>query len=47
MINREHDLHRRRRGRNLAVLAALVAFAGLLFAVTVVKMGAQAGNPWG
>ena len=47
MLNREHELHRRRRGRNLAVLAALGGFAALLFAVTVVKLGANAGNPWG
>ncbi len=47
MINREHELHRRRRTRNLAVLAGLVGFAALLFTVTIVKLGANAGNPWG
>jgi hypothetical protein len=44
--NREHALHRRRRARNLATLAILVGFAALLFAVTIVKMGENAGNPW-
>ena len=46
MLQREHDLHKRRRGRNLATVALLGGFAALLFAVTVVKMGALAGNPW-
>lgn len=47
-MRREHELHSRRRGRNIGVLIALVAFIVLLFAVTVVKMGrdgATAGNP--
>lgn len=47
MLNREHELHRRRRSRNVAVFAALAAFAALLFAVTIVKLGGAAGNPWG
>ena len=47
MLHREHDLHRRRRGRNLAVLLGLAAFAALLFGVTIVKLGGNAGNPWG
>jgi len=45
--DREHELHRRRRGRNYAVLGVLVAFAALMFAVTIAKMGSHAGNPWG
>ena len=44
---REHELHRRRRGRNYAVLAVLAAFVVLMFAVTIAKMGSHAGNPWG
>lgn len=44
--DRDHELHRRRRTRNIATLALLAAFAALLFAVTVVKMGENAGNPW-
>jgi hypothetical protein len=47
MLHREHELHRRRRGRNVAVLAALAGFAVVMFAVTIAKLGAQAGNPWG
>lgn len=47
MIHQEHELHRRRRTRNVAVLVALAGFAALLFAVTIVKLGANAGNPWG
>lgn len=45
MLHREHELHRRRRGRNVAVLLVLAGFAVLLFAVTIVKMGGNAGNP--
>jgi hypothetical protein len=47
MIHREHELHRRRRGRNVAVLVALGGFAALLFVVTIAKLGGHAGNPWG
>ncbi|WP_333832237.1 hypothetical protein [Rubrimonas sp.] len=47
MIHREHELHARRRGRNLAVLAVLAGFVALVFAVTIVKLGGNAGNPWG
>lgn len=45
--SREHALHRRRRGRNYAVLGVLLAFVALMFAVTIAKMGSHAGNPWG
>lgn len=38
-------MHQRRKGRNYGVLAALGGLALLLFAVTIVKMGPQAGNP--
>lgn len=44
----EHELHRRRRGRNFGVLGALLAFAALIFAVTIVKIGegpGTVGNP--
>ena len=47
MLKREHELHTRRRPRNLAVLALLAGFAALLFVVTIVKMGGNAGNPRG
>ena len=38
MIARESEMHRRRRGRNFAVLAALLGFLVVVFAVTVVKV---------
>ena len=47
MLKRDHELHRRRRGRNMGVLLALLGVAALLFWVTIAKMGANAGNPWG
>ncbi len=46
-LRKDHDLHGRRRGRNLAVLAALLALVVLLFAVTIVKLGGNAMNPTG
>jgi hypothetical protein len=47
MVQKDHELHRRRRSRNIGVLVLLLAFVGLLYWVTVAKMGANAGNPWG
>lgn len=44
-MQREHELHQRRRGRNMGVLGVLVAFVLLLFAVTIVKLGPNAANP--
>ena len=44
-MRREHELHGRRRGRNWAVLGALVAMIVLLFAVTLVKLGPDGFNP--
>jgi len=35
-----HDLHRRRRARNLALAGVLFALVALFYAITVVKMGA-------
>ena len=46
-MRKEHELHRRRRGRNVGLLVVLLAFAALLFWVTIAKMGGSAGNPWG
>lgn len=37
-LNVEHDLHKRRRGRNLGVMAVLIAFVALVFLLTVVKV---------
>lgn len=46
MIGREeHDLHRRRRGRNMALGVVLVAFVALLFGVTIAKMGGNVIKP--
>ena len=33
------DLHRKQRGKNLALMAALLAFCVLVYLVTVVRMG--------
>ncbi len=46
-MHKDHDLHKRRRGRNIGLLIVLLAFVALIFAVTIVKMGPNAGNPWG
>ena len=46
-MRRDHELHGRRRGRNWAVLGALVALVALLFAVTLVKLGPGGTNPSG
>ncbi|RMD49220.1 MAG: hypothetical protein D6832_02225 [Alphaproteobacteria bacterium] len=37
-ISREHELHHRRKGRNIGLAVVLAAFVALIFAVTVVKM---------
>ncbi len=34
----EHELHHRRRGRNVGLLVVLMAFVGLVFALTVAKV---------
>lgn len=40
-----HELHGRRRGRNVGVMVALLAFVALIFAVSIVKLGANVKNP--
>ncbi|WP_165099198.1 hypothetical protein [Pikeienuella piscinae] len=46
MIGREdHELHQRRRGRNLALGAVLIAFAAIIFGVTIAKLGANVIKP--
>lgn len=45
MAEIEQDVHKKRRGRNLGVLAILAGVVFLLFAVTIVKLGENAGNP--
>lgn len=37
-INREHEMHTRRRGRNLGVAAALGVFVVIVFGITVAKL---------
>ncbi len=37
-IHVEHEIHERRKGRNFGVLGLLLAFVGLVFALTVVKV---------
>jgi len=37
-IAKTHELHRRRRGRNLGVALSLAAFIVLVMALTIVKM---------
>lgn len=46
-MKREHELHQKRKGRNMGVLLALCAFVAMLFAVTIVKLGENGavGNP--
>ncbi|MEN9061985.1 MULTISPECIES: hypothetical protein [Ponticoccus] len=36
---KEHELHRRRKGRNMGVGLVLVAFIALIFGLTIVKVG--------
>ena len=37
-IRVEHEIHQRRKGRNFGVLGLLLAFVGLIFALTVAKV---------
>lgn len=41
----EHELHGRRFGRNVGVALVLVAFIGLIFALTFVKVSSGAFEP--
>ena len=38
IVKDEHELHKRRRGRNFALGGVLAAFVLIVFAVTVVKL---------
>ena len=38
MIRVEHELHGRRRGRNLGLMAVLLGFVVIVFGLTVVKV---------
>lgn len=37
-ITRDHDLHKRRFGRNLGLAAVLAGFVAIMFGLTVVKV---------
>ena len=41
-ITREHDLHRRRSGRNIGLAVVLVAFIALVFGLTIAKVSGGA-----
>lgn len=38
MIKAEHEIHRRRRSRNVGMLIVLVGLIGIVFGLTVVKV---------
>lgn len=38
-FGKDHELHRRRYGRNLGLSLALVAFAAVVFGLTLAKVG--------
>lgn len=44
-MQREHEMHVRRRSRNYGVVGVLLGMMALLFVVTIVKLGANAANP--
>ncbi len=46
-MRKDHELHRRRRSSNIGLLVVLLAFAALMFWVTLAKLGENAANPWG
>ncbi len=39
MIRATHEMHDRRRGRNLGLGFILIAFVGIVFGMTIVKVG--------
>ncbi|MGG7646035.1 hypothetical protein ACQ5SP_14590 [Rhodovulum sp. YNF3179] len=41
-INREHELHGRRKGRNLGLGLVLAAFVLIVFGITIAKMSGGA-----
>ena len=38
VMHRDHELHARRRGRNVGLMLVLLAFIGVVFGITVVKV---------
>lgn len=43
VIKAEHELHSRRKSRNMGVGLVLVGFAGLMFALSIVKITSLGG----
>ena len=37
-FGKDHELHQRRFGRNIGLLVTLIAFVGIIFGMTVVKI---------
>jgi hypothetical protein len=44
-MRKDHELHNRRRSRNIGLLVVLLGFAALSFWVTIAKLSSQGGNP--
>ena len=44
-LTQEHELHKRRRGRNAGVGLVLAAFIAILFGMTIAKIGGGAYSP--
>ncbi|MDO5604942.1 MAG: hypothetical protein Q4G25_07270 [Paracoccus sp. (in: a-proteobacteria)] len=42
-LRTEHELHARRRSRNVGLLVVLIGFAALIFALSVVKVSTGSG----
>ncbi|MCC7319801.1 MAG: hypothetical protein IT542_02360 [Rubellimicrobium sp.] len=42
-IRVEHELHARRRGRNIGLLVVLLGFVAVVFGLTIVKLNRQSG----
>jgi len=42
-IHKEHELHKRRKGRNASIGIAIALFVTLIFAVTIVKLSEPQG----
>ncbi len=38
------DMHRKRRGRNIALAAVIFALAGLFYVISIVRMSGGAGS---
>ncbi len=44
-LTHEHEMHKRRRGRNAGVGLVLAAFIAILFGMTIAKIGGGAYSP--